>query len=113
MTNLELVQKINAKVRRKDFQGNAWGARHFEAWRDGDQAEFRGLIEGLAIYADSYEKRFLSKIGTDGVLGDGWLDILKGIRVLLNGELGNLDGGTLDEILVTLLENNGFTQEQL
>ena len=111
----------------KDFQGNAWGARHVGGWKTAEanttqamgasakvwQAVVKMLL-ALAEYADGHTSRYESSIGQDGVLGDdGWLSILKGVRVLLNGELGPLDGGTLDRLLFDMAEAAGFDRKEV
>jgi hypothetical protein len=62
------------------------------------------MLLGLAEYADAHERQYSSKIGADGVLGREWLDALRGVRGLLNGELGRFDGGTLDKAIHAMAE---------
>lgn len=112
MKAMQAIDQIEKKASRKEFQGNRWGARHHAAWKSNTSA-IPALILSLAAYADIHQERFGSDIGDDGVLGDGWLDILKGTRVLLNGEMGTLDGGTLDSMLMRLLENAGFKESDV
>jgi hypothetical protein len=69
------------------------------------------LLQGLALYAEAYEKRYESKLGTDCVLGEEWLDMARGFTGLLNGELGHLDGGTLDGTIRDLALEAGFDEE--
>lgn len=71
------------------------------------------LIHGAAKYADEHYQRHESLIGEDGILGPAWLDILKGIRTLLNGETGRLDCGTIDGLLLDMAANCGFKEEDL
>lgn len=76
----------------------------------------RGASSGSALgrpYADAYERHFDAKIGSDGVSGDAWLDILKGIRALLNGETGRLDCGTVDGLLFDMAHYVGFEEKDL
>lgn len=54
------------------------------------------ILRALAEYADAHRNRYESEIGLDGVLGDGFEQIASGLLVLLNGETGRLDCGTLD-----------------
>jgi hypothetical protein len=44
----------------------------------------------------------------DYVLGEGLAQIIEGIRVLLNGDLGRLDGGTVDAWLCYAAEEIGW-----
>ena len=66
------------------------------------------LVGASAQYADYHQRRYESRIGDDGVLGDPWADILKSARVLLNGECGRLDCGTVDGLICEMLEAEGF-----
>jgi len=100
-----------------------WQADFLTAWypfvpdHDPDQPDRDGawkfeaalvpLIVGAARYADAHAERYESVIGDDGVLGPNFRDILIGIRGLLNGQLGRLDGGTLDHMLCTLADAAG------
>jgi len=99
----------------KDFQGNAWGKRHSLAWRapTSTEAPIVAMYEALAQYADHHFVRFESKVGEDGVLGPAWLNIAKAVRVLLNGETGRLDCGTLDGLLFDMVEAAGFDKDEL
>lgn len=93
--------------------GNGWGDRHVRAWQApcGPERPIRSLIVGLAQYADTHRDRFESDISEDYLLGrDYWLSMWKGARGLLNGELGRLDGGTLDGLLIDILEAAGFEE---
>jgi len=54
------------------------------------------LLVGLAGYADAHRDRYESEVGEDGVLGDHFEEIARGLLGLLNGETGRLDCGTLD-----------------
>ena len=66
------------------------------------------MIQGWIDYARSHEARFNSRIGDDRVLGDEWFAIGAAMLGLLNGDLGRLDGGTLDTIIRDNLEEQGF-----
>jgi hypothetical protein len=75
-----------------------------------------GIVFGLKAlvgYADAYDQTYGSDstLGLDGVLGEGWLDMARGWRALLNGELGRLDGGALDSALCDLVKWAGFEEE--
>lgn len=70
-------------------------------------------LAAVALYADTHENRFGSPIGEDYVLGEGIKQILSGVRVLLNGELEGLDGGTLDAMILNLAQAMGFSQEEI
>lgn len=98
---------------RKDFKGNGWGRRHVSAWADpqGPELPIRLMFQALASYADTYATRYDSRIGDDGFLGPAWLDMLKSLRTLLNGELGRFDGGTLDGLAHAIADAAGFEPE--
>lgn len=68
------------------------------------------MVQGAATYADAHAKRYESKIGDDGVLGPAWCDILRGVLTLLNGEMGRLDGGTVDGLIRDMLQAEGFDE---
>lgn len=109
MTHLERIQKMLATT--KSRGDNNWGARHCAAWREpGVEAGVVGLVEAAATYADSHERRYGSKLGDDGVLGQHFADILKAVRGLLNGECGRLDCGTVDKLLVDMMIAEGIEE---
>lgn len=54
------------------------------------------LLRALAEYADAHRDRYETEIGEDGVLGDHFEEIARGLLGLLNGETGRLDCGTID-----------------
>lgn len=90
-----------------------WRERHAAAW---DTSTIGRLTIAAVCYADDYRKRYEgpdsnqypSILGSDYVLGDAWYQIVDGIQTLLNGDLGDLDGGLCDRLLVALLEGEGF-----
>jgi hypothetical protein len=90
-----------------------WAERHARAWPD---SSIGRLTTAAVCYADDHRKRYggdagdqyPSQLGSDYVLGDAWFQIVDGIRTLLNGDLGGLDGGLCDALLVALLEGEGF-----
>ena len=69
-------------------------------------------MQCLAQMAQLYQERFDCLIGTDYVLGEYWLDMLRGLRGMLNGETGSLDCGGMDGLLCDLARENGFTDEE-
>ena len=92
-----------------------WQARHIQAWHSikGPAANIKRLVEALGMYADSHYARYESRIGEDGFLGPAWLAMLKACRVLLNGETGGLDCGTVDGLLCAMALNEGFSESDL
>lgn len=120
------IEKLESEARRPRRAGSvgafsetgrpAWQAHFLAAWRPfvPDQLpgkEFEAalvpMIVGAARYADEHAARYESVIGDDGVLGPHFKDILTGLRGLLNGQLGQLDGGTLDGILCDIAAATG------
>ena len=103
-----IIKEQTAKLERTSH-GSGYAAAHREAISriaSPHLAKYRmeagmvWMLHGLAAWLDGYEARYGSPPGTDGVLGDeGAGKIIEGLLVLLNGELGRLDGGTLDSIL--------------
>lgn len=107
---------------------NGWFQRHRQAAKgqfmpvatdapEGDEhgAQFElallDILSGLTEYAGAHVRQYDSPIADDGVIGEAWLDALRGLRALLNGELGRLDGGTLDHAILELYKAAGFEGE--
>jgi hypothetical protein len=67
----------------------------------------------MDIYACAYRAAYGAPIGEDGYIGDAWRDILKGLVALLNGELGQHDGGTLDRRIRTIATRHGVNGDDL
>lgn len=70
-----------------------------------------GLIKAWAAYADDHMSAYGSGIGEDHVLGNEWADIGYALLGMLNGELGAMDGGTLDRIIRESLDAEGFNAD--
>ena len=115
MTAAQIILDSTAKASRKSFQENQWGKRHAAAMvaPTGFEVPIVSLIRALASYADAHLERYESPVGNDGVLGKEWLAIMQATRGLLNGELGRLDGGTLDGLLFELARHVGFDDKEL
>lgn len=95
---------------------NEWLRRHL--WAIGNpRTEFERALVGMLLawlaYADAHESAYGSAIGEDGVLGPEWAAIGVALHGLLNGDLGELDGGTLDRLLCAVLTQHGFDTETL
>jgi hypothetical protein len=71
------------------------------------------MLRGLARYADAHFRRFESPIGKDYFLGVYWGEALRGVRGMLNGELGRLDAGTLDATILAMYKAAGFEGDEL
>lgn len=100
----------------KGNSDTGWKERHREAVlspKAGYERAFVEMLSGWLRYADAVRNRWESGIGQDGVLGSEWVAIGSGLRGLLNGELGRLDGGTLDSILAHTLQEEGFDPDNI
>jgi hypothetical protein len=104
-----------AEKARDNKSGNGqWGYRHWLAFnnpRRSTEVSIVNLMKATALHADNHREAYGSGIGEDGVLGDHWADIVRGIRGLLNGDCGRLDCGTLDGTLCDMLAAEGFDRE--
>ena len=52
-----------------------------------------------------------SRLSADYVLGEAWAEIGRQLRNLLNGDLGRLDGGTLDHAITSAFAYAGLDEE--
>lgn len=100
----------------KDTLRTGWASRHNDAvmqhrWRkngrlqlkDSHRAEHAilSLVDGIEAYAATMSE-------PDGVLTPALMEMVSGFRTLLNGDLGRLDGGTLDGWAWALAERLGW-----
>lgn len=108
MNNLLLINKKLDEQAKRNNAINSYASRHVYAW---SQSPIARMLDALALYADDYQKRYDTPLVEDYVLGQYWIESLKGVRGLLNGEIGQLDGAFTDEIIVKLSLNNGFNDE--
>lgn len=115
MTCKQAIERSLQSVESKSTGKNEWGRAHFNAWYAGHVAEtpIANLFTALAHYADDHTRRFDSPLGVDRDLGFAWLEMMKQLGVLLNGELGRLDGGTLDHLRYDMAEAAGFDRKEL
>ena len=74
------------------------------AWPSEKEKPLLHMLEGWLEYADQYRNRYLSGIQSDYFIGPLWFDIGQALLGLLNGEIGRLDGGTLDGIIRDTLD---------
>lgn len=88
---------------------SGWQTRHNNAVtapRQGFEAGIVAMLRGWATYAAAHQQAYESRIGDDGVLGPEWQAIGEALLGLLNGDLGRLDGGTLDGFIRDTLAAN-------
>lgn len=95
-----------------------------------EKAHKQGMLEGeplliamdaLHKYAEAYQLRFEQPLAEDGVLGDQWLESVKGIRALLNGDgalamrrgitTDSKDNGCIESLFWDALRMAGYTEE--
>lgn len=112
MSSVNIIAEANARAARQDFQGNKWGERHYRAF-ERDTTGIAAMLRAWAHYADSHRSRYGSPVGDDGFLGPEWGRIGRGILALLNGEIGGMDGGTLDGMIRDIAKANGIDSEDL
>lgn len=80
-----------------------WARRHIEA-----QSPVKDMIRAWIAYAVWHTTRYQAVLKNDYMMGAAWGRIGYDLLVLLNGNLGSLDGGTLDHIIRHNLEVQGF-----
>lgn len=105
----DVIEAIIVRHQKMPNSGG-WMERNIDAWRHPKAGAERALVtmvNGWAEYADAHRERFGSTIGDDGVLGPAWEEIARGLRSLLNGEIGRLDGGFMDSILYDAAASQG------
>lgn len=83
----------------------------FREPREAFESGLVALVTGLAQYADSHREAYGSPLANDGVIGESWREAVSGVRGLLNGERGRLDGGALDGALLAMFAAAGFEGE--
>jgi hypothetical protein len=81
------------------------------------------IMDALLNYAEAYRDRQGELLATDGVLGQPWLEAVRGIRALLNGQgaiamrkdlsSDSFDGGAMEDMFWNALGMAGFTEEDL
>jgi len=85
---------------------------------------FEPLIVAMDVlikYAKAHKAAYFSPLSEDYVLGDPWLEAVKGIRELLNGNgavamhmnrsQDSKDNGTIESMFWSALEIAGYTEE--
>jgi hypothetical protein len=89
-----------------------WRARHRAAEQRPTQGEkaILQLIDALNYYQETHRDIHGSQLAEDGVLGERWIKMVRGAIGLLNGDLGRLDGGTLDAHLRSIAIDAGFDE---
>jgi len=88
----------------------AWAERHLAGWRSpvGFEVALKYMVLALDQYGSEMRRQFGREVGNDGVLGPAYRDIVEAVLTLLNGDLGRLDGGTLDKLVRAIAHENGI-----
>lgn len=110
---MKSVDVVRYETLHRVNNSGGWALRHLDAVNNPGRGEapILGMLCMLAAYADTHCRRYEAPIAHDSMLGAAWLDMLRGVRALLNGELGRLDGGTLDATILAMHEAAGFEGE--
>lgn len=74
---------------------------------------FTHLLLFLETYQRAHSAAYDSSIALDGVMGDGYAYILRGLKILLQGELGSHEGVKLSSQIETLAIKAGFNPDTL
>jgi hypothetical protein len=90
-----------------------WRARHRAAEQRPTQGEkaILQLIDALNYYQEAHRDIHGSQLADDAVLGEYWIKMVRSAEGLLNGDLGRLDGGTLDRMLRAIAVDAGFSED--
>jgi hypothetical protein len=98
-----------------------WMRRHMMAWELSDagestgkmklEATVRDLVIAWARHGEAHRIVHGTNIGEDQYLGFAWKAQAQALLMMLNGELGRLDGGTLDKIIRAVAETCGVDLE--
>ena len=110
-THRDRIRDSITDARAKADKGDWRADQHILGWVD-NKNDFatatRTMIEGLALFADAYQERFKRSLSDDVVLVWVWKDIADGLRSLSKSELGPLDTKTVDALLKSMLQAEGF-----
>lgn len=91
-----------------------WKSLHYWAVREPEGLEVIGrMCSDWAEYGLEHHERYESRLADDYVLGPAWAKIGEGLLALLNGDLGRLDGGSLDGMIRMALQAQGFDPDTL
>lgn len=92
----------------------SWAQHHRDAMASprGPEIAIVFALKGWDAYAVEHASHFDYGIGDDSVLGPAWARWGAAIRELLNGRLGRLDGGSIDDIITHNLQVQGFSPDE-
>ena len=97
------------------YKSESWKNRHVRAWLSpkGFEVPITAMVSALGDYRVEHEARYGSKIGEDHFMGKLYLDLARTIIKLLNGEIGRLDGGSVEQLVRRQLGAAGFTEDEI
>jgi hypothetical protein len=101
MNPLEVITMTTNDLTRV-ADGKNWQSRHLVCWgarSASPAAALRDAIVAWANIAEAHDDAFSRRIGDDSVLGAAWKQMGHALITMLNGDLGGLDGGTLDKLI--------------
>ena len=93
---------------------NRWSDRHLCAVQRPGSLFEQALVDrlrGWLLYADAHQTIYRSNIGDEDVLRYCWVQIGEGLRGVLTGDHGRLDGGTVHRLLCQTLTEAGLGLE--
>ena len=95
-------------------RATSWAQGHRDAMTSprGPEIAIVFAFKGWDSYAIEYADHYDSDIGSDSVIGRAWAEWGAALRGLLNGRLGRLDAGTLDNIITHNLEELGIRPDE-
>lgn len=83
-----------------------WKARHRSALYS--RHPIAMALRAWTDYAEDHGRRLASQIGSDYILGPAWARWGLAIKTLLDGDIGMLDAGTINHIILDNLNEQGF-----
>lgn len=110
------IEELSRKMAEDD-----WARRHLMGWEFSDaikstgtmklEAALRDSIIAWARMGEAHRVVHQSNIGNHHVLGVAWKAQGQTLLIMLNGELGRLDGATLDRLIREVAETCGVDLE--
>ena len=99
-----------AVMRKADVTG--WARGHFTAALFPStpyEIAIVALCDGIKMYVDAYAQTNNPEDSEMDYLTGDWVgNVIEGVRGMLNGDLGRLDGGTVDAWLLYVAEEIGY-----
>lgn len=107
------IERLTNKTARMMKDENGWCARHIIAIMRPKAQEmgFVSMLKGWLQFADNHTYNYADGIGSDYYTGDIWARVGVELRGLLSCDIGTrLDCGTLDGVILSALEAEGFDE---